>query len=129
MEADSKLGRVIVAPEVLLTIVRQTVLSSEGVTRLHRTWPENIGKFLGIQSVAEGMRVQIADEALIVDVHVVADPEAQMLDLGRRLQHAICRSIEDIVGLDVRAVNIHIEEVDAGLDEEPPPAADQGNPE
>ena len=48
----------------------------------------------------------------------MADPEAQMLELGRRLQQAICRSVEEIVGLDVRAVNIHIEDVDTGPEEE-----------
>jgi len=118
MQADSRLGRVIVAPEVLLTIVRQTVLSTEGVARLYSKWPENLGKLLGIQTVAEGLSVQIIDQSLIVEAHVVADPEAQMLELGRRLQQAICRSVEEIVGLDVRAVNIHIEDVDTGPEEE-----------
>jgi len=114
MQSDSKLGKVTVAPEVLLTIVQQTAHSIDGVVRLYGKWPENIGKLLGIQTAMEGIGVQVENDALVVDVHIVADPDAQMLELGRELQQAICRSIEDIVGLEVKAVNIHIEDVDMG---------------
>jgi len=112
MEAERKIGTVTVAPEVLLTIVRQTALSVEGVMRLYGKWPENIGQFLGIQTAAEGIAVHVAEGKLIVDVHIVVDPDAQMVQLGHTLQDAICRSIEDIVGLDIQAINVHIEDVD-----------------
>lgn len=112
MEAESKLGTVTIAPEVLLTIVRQTALSVDGVVRLHGKWPENIGQLLGIQTAAEGIAVHIEEGALIIDVHIVARPDAQMVALGRELQEAICRSIEDIAGLDINAINVHIEDVD-----------------
>ena len=116
MQANGELGRVTVAPEVLLTIVRQTTLSVDGVARLYATWPENIGKLFGIHTATEGIGVQIENEELIIDVHIVADPEAQMVELGRELQREISRSIEEIVGLNVRAVNVHIEDVDVGSD-------------
>ena len=116
MQADSRLGKVTVAPEVLLTIVQQTVLSTDGVVRLYGKWPENIGKLLGIQTAKEGIGVQIENDALIVDVHIVAEVDTQMLKLGRTLQDEICRSIKDIVGLEIKAVNIHIEDVDVSLE-------------
>jgi uncharacterized alkaline shock family protein YloU len=118
MESESKLGKVMVAPEVLLTVVRQTTLSIDGVVELYGTWPENIGKLLGIHTAAEGIAIQIEDDALLVDVHIIARPDAQMVQLGRALQEAICRSVEDIVGLDVEAVNVHIEDVDTELEPE-----------
>lgn len=119
MQADSKTGKVVVAPEVLLTIVQQTVLSSPGVIRLFATWPENIGKFLGIRTVAEGLAIQVEDDALNIDVHIVADADAQMLEMGRHLQNAINRAIQEIVGLEVKAVNVHIEGVEQRDEDEP----------
>jgi uncharacterized alkaline shock family protein YloU len=112
MQAESKLGRVTVAPEVLLTIIQKTVLSVDGVARLYSTWPENIGKLLGIRSVAEGLAVEVQGDTLVVDVHVVAGAQAQMLQLGRVIQDAIRRAIEDLVGLSVKGVNVHIEDVE-----------------
>jgi uncharacterized alkaline shock family protein YloU len=39
MEAEKKLGKVTLAPEVLLTIVEQAVLETDGVSRLYGKWP------------------------------------------------------------------------------------------
>jgi uncharacterized alkaline shock family protein YloU len=115
MQSEGKLGQVVMAPEVLLTIVRETVLSTEGVVCLHRQWPENITKLLGIHRAAEGISIHAEGGALTVDIHIVAHIDAQMLSLGRTLQSAVARSIEDIAGLNIEAINIHIEDVAADV--------------
>ncbi|MGQ9517637.1 MAG: Asp23/Gls24 family envelope stress response protein [Anaerolineae bacterium] len=117
MEAEKKLGKVTLAPEVLLTIVEQVVLETDGVTRLYGKWPENIGKLLGIGTAKEGIAVRIDNDQLIVDIHVVVRPDVQMLQLGKALQTAVARAIEDLAGLVVKEVNIHIEDVE--LEDEP----------
>ena len=112
MQAESKLGHVMVAPEVLLTIIQKTALSTPGVARLYSSWPESIGVLLGIRSVAEGLAVEVVDDTLVVDIHIVAAPQAQMLALGRTLQEEIRRAIQELVGLSVKEVNVHIEDVE-----------------
>jgi uncharacterized alkaline shock family protein YloU len=119
MQAEGKLGRVTVAPEVLLTIVQQTALATPGVVRLCGTWPENLGKLLGIHGVAEGLAVVVEDDTLVVDIHIIAGAQVQMLELGRTLQESIRRAISDLVGLSVKAVNVHIEDIE--LDADPGP--------
>ena len=76
---------------------------------------------LGIHGVAEGLAIQVEGDTLVVDVHLVVDAHAQMLQLGRTLQAAIRRAIEDLVGLEVRAINVHIEDVELS----PEPAASE----
>lgn len=112
MESERELGKVVVAPEVLLTIVRQTALETEGVARLYGKWPEHLGKLLGIHTAAEGIGIQIEGDVLTIDIHIVAKADAQMLQLGRSLQQAIARAIHELVGLEVKAVNVHIEDVE-----------------
>jgi uncharacterized alkaline shock family protein YloU len=112
MQSDAKLGRVSVAPEVLLTIVREAAMGTEGVARLHGSFPESIGKMLGFATAAPGISIQIMDRQLIVDLHVISQPEEAMLQLGHRLQSTVGRSIRDIVGLEVQAVNVYIEDVE-----------------
>jgi uncharacterized alkaline shock family protein YloU len=113
MQSESSVGKVVMAPEVLLTIVRETVLSTEGVLRLHSTWPTNIGRLLGVNSATQGISIHVQGEALTIDVHIVARIDAQMLTLGRTLQSAVARSIQDIAGLNIEAINVHIEDVDS----------------
>jgi len=121
MQAEGKLGKVVVAPEVLLTMIRQTVLSTPGVAHFYATWPESIGKLLGFTS-EEGLAIQVVDTSLTVDVHIVVYPDVQMIELGRALQENVRRSIQELVGLQVKAVNVHIEDVEmeAGPDTQRP---------
>lgn len=116
MHAEKNMGRVTIAPEVLLTIVEEAVLSTDGVARLHGKWPEQIGKWLGIQTAKEGIAVRIEDDQLIVDVHIIAKPDAQMLNLGRAIQSAVARSIHELAGLKVKEVNVHFEDVEVETD-------------
>ncbi len=98
-------GAVTIAPGVLTTIVRMTTLAHPG--------PRLRGK--GAQ--AEGLRVDVSDDdAVTVDVHVIADPSASLTDLGKELQTQIARALEDMVGMEVRSVNVFIDKIefDAG---------------
>jgi uncharacterized alkaline shock family protein YloU len=42
---------------------------------------------------------------------VVAESDANMLRLGEALQAEVTRAIEDMVGMPVRSVDIHIDDV------------------
>ncbi len=103
-------GSVTVAPEVLLDIVRLTALGTPGVARLS---PRNPNSFRRLFSgkAAEGIRVEIEDTTVSIDLYIVAEPDAQMLQLGQTLQREISRAISDVVGMPVKEINIRIEDV------------------
>jgi uncharacterized alkaline shock family protein YloU len=61
--------------------------------------------------------VQVSDEAVVLDIHVVATAGVNLLQLSRDIQHKVTRAIHEIVGMAVREVNIHIVDV---LDTEEP---------
>jgi uncharacterized alkaline shock family protein YloU len=107
-------GTVTIAPSVLTAIVRQSTLDHPSVLRLAPRVPRRRGK--GAQ--AEGLRVEVADdETVAVDVHVIADPNASLTDLGKVLQTQIARALEHIAGVQVRSVNVFIDEI--GFDAAP----------
>ncbi|MBI4791097.1 MAG: Asp23/Gls24 family envelope stress response protein [Chloroflexi bacterium] len=107
---DENLGSVSVAPEVLLDVVRLTALATQGVARLSNHHPSSFSRlFTG--KAAEGIRLQIEDSAVSIDLFIVAEPEAQMLQLGQTLQREISRAIHDLVGMPVKEINVRIEDV------------------
>ncbi len=103
-------GTVTVAPEVLLDLVRLTALGTPGVARLSSTNPNGFRRLFSGKA-AEGIRVEIEDTTVSIDLYVVAEPDAQMLHLGQMLQREISRAISDVVGMPVKQVNIRIEDV------------------
>ena len=104
---DDVQGKVTIAPSVLSTIVRHTVLDECGVSRL-APLP---AKMRGRGTVEEGILIVTSDEGVKAEVHVVADSQSNMLKLGAALQTNITRAIEEMVGLPVVAVDVFIDEV------------------
>ena len=107
-------GEIVIAPAVLQTIVRMTALNHAGVLRLAPRPAASLPRLRGKKNQpAEGIRVEVADNSVVaVDVHVIADPAAVLTDLGQELQSQIARALEDMVGMQVRSVNVFIDEVE-----------------
>jgi uncharacterized alkaline shock family protein YloU len=104
-------GTVTIAPEVLVTIVRLATEEIPGVHSMSTDWTRDVNRFLGNTSVGDGVQTSVQGEQVSVDLYVVVEPESNMLELGRRIQVEVTRSIEDLLGMQVQDVNVHIEDV------------------
>lgn len=104
-------GVVSVAPEVIITIAKRTATDVQGVARLIPQSSTGVGRmFRG--TAGDGVSVAInEEEAVTVDLNVVADADANVVDLGKKLQNALKRAIEEIVGMHVEAINVNVEDV------------------
>ncbi|PKO20731.1 MAG: hypothetical protein CVU38_18510 [Chloroflexi bacterium HGW-Chloroflexi-1] len=107
---DDVQGKVTIAPTVLTTIVRLTALEQRGVHRLAPAPPKVCGLLAG-GAAEEGIFVELSDAGVKVELHVVAAADANMLKLGEALQANVTRAIEEMVGLPVIAVDVHIDDI------------------
>jgi uncharacterized alkaline shock family protein YloU len=107
---SENIGKVTIAPNVLVTIVQKAATSEPGVAQLCDNVP-GVKRFLGLHTSGRGVDVEVSDNCVTVNVYLVARRGVALLQLGRQLQAGIARAIEDIVGMDVSEVNIHIEDV------------------
>jgi uncharacterized alkaline shock family protein YloU len=110
-------GTITIAPSVLTTIVRMTALAQPGVLRLSQRTPGGRARIRGKGASAEGLRVEVFDDnSATVEVHVIADPTASLPTLGQELQNEIASAVKHMVGMEMRAVDVFIDEVefDAG---------------
>jgi uncharacterized alkaline shock family protein YloU len=116
-------GKVTVAPSVLTTIVRLTVLEQEGVHRLAPV-PRPMRGLLTGSRADEGILLGIGDEGVSLELHVVAEANANMLKLGETLQTEVIRAIEEMVGLRVKSVDVYIDDVFLPAAEDSPAVED-----
>jgi uncharacterized alkaline shock family protein YloU len=106
------IGKTTVAPDVLLTIARLTALNVNGVSRLVLPPAGTIPRWIKKGHVGEGVVVEIVDDVLYVDLHVVLKSGMNVREISRHLQHELARSITEMVGMQVGRVNVHIEDID-----------------
>ncbi|UCC85850.1 MAG: Asp23/Gls24 family envelope stress response protein [Anaerolineales bacterium] len=109
------LGTVTIHPTVLITVARLTSLATPGIARMSDEWRLNVERMLGRPGRGSGVDLVIKDSQVSLDLYVVAEREANLLQLGQTLQKEVSRAIEDMVGMEVLAVNVHIQDVDFPL--------------
>lgn len=107
---EQHLGKVTIAPNVLVTIAQKAAATVPGVACLYETVP-SMKRLLGFQTVGQGVEVRVEDDQVAIDVYVVAHRGIDLLQMGREVQREITRAIEDIVGKAVKEVNVHVEDV------------------
>jgi uncharacterized alkaline shock family protein YloU len=104
-------GKVTIAPEVLVTIAQLTTLEIPQVYKMSTDWTRDVNRFFGNMHVEDGVQVWVEDSQVSVDLYIIVEHEANMLQLGRRIQTEVTRAIEDMVGMEVQQVNVHFEDV------------------
>jgi uncharacterized alkaline shock family protein YloU len=105
-------GKTTIAPGVLVTIARLTALSVPGVARM-APLPSGVNRFLRRGS-GEGVHIDIKDGKVSVDLYLILERDTYVRDVSRKVQSDVGRAIEDMVGMDVERIDVHIEDIHYG---------------
>jgi uncharacterized alkaline shock family protein YloU len=105
MEDRPRAGRISIATEVLETIARLTTLAVPGVARL--VSEPGMRRLLG----RNGVKIDVAENSVHVELHLITDPGVNMLKIGRQVQAEVARAIRDLVGMEAKSVDVYIEDV------------------
>jgi uncharacterized alkaline shock family protein YloU len=102
-------GKTTIDPGVLHTIARLTALRVEGVSRLS---PVSGGVNRLTRRGQEGVRIEVEDSRVDVDVHIILHASTNVREVSRTIQQNIARAISEMVGMEVGRIGIHIEDID-----------------
>ena len=109
-ESSESIGRIEIAPEVLLTIVRKVVLDMKGVREM-ASIPADVANFLRRLPRHGGVVLQYKENRLTFDIYLNMDPNVNLRETSRAVQVAVVEAIDKMVGIPVDAVNVHVEDV------------------
>lgn len=105
-------GTVTMSPIALIGIISRTAQDVQGVVRMGTVPPSRVGQLFTGSQTRDGVLVRV-EGAVSADVYLVAQSDANLLDVGQRVQEAIAHAIREMVGMDVREVNVYIQDVEA----------------
>jgi len=103
-----------IAPSVLITTVQHAATQVEGVARMG-TIPVKIGRVFRGRPMANGVVLEIEGNSVAVSAYLIVLQDVNVKEISKEVQRSVKRSIEELVGMDVTMVDIHIEDVDYGL--------------
>jgi uncharacterized alkaline shock family protein YloU len=102
-------GKTTIAPGVLVTIARLTALSIPGVVMMAPI-PSGVNRFLRRGS-GEGVHVEVKNGKVSVDLYLILGRDTYVRDVSRKVQSEVGRAIEDMVGMEIERIDIHIEDI------------------
>jgi len=91
--------------------VQLTTQDIPGVYHMNTDWTRDVNRFFGNMRVGDGVQVHVEDNQVSIDLYIVVEQDVSMLQLGRNIQEEVTRAIEETVGMVVKEVNVHIEDV------------------
>ena len=107
-----------IAPSVLITIARQAAVDVKGVARMG-TIPIDVTHLLKGNPMGSGVVLELEEGKVSIELYLIVKPGVNMRDVSREVQQSVTRSIQELVGMAVLKVNVHIEDVDFAPDDRP----------
>ena len=104
-----ELGNIHISEDVLAVIAAAAALEVEGVHGLAANLGSDLAELLGgKKNLAKGIRIQVADQAVSVDISIVVKYGYLITDVAKAVQDAVCSSMESMSSLTVTAVNVNV---------------------
>jgi uncharacterized alkaline shock family protein YloU len=109
-EAPGESGGVQISDAVVAKIAHQAVLQVEGV---HGLGASSLGVFSGLRGDkgTQGVSVDLRDDLVDVDVHIVVECGANIPEVGEACRAAVKQQVEAATGMTVRAVNVVVTDI------------------
>ena len=103
-------GKTTVSPDVLISIAKLSALGVNGVSRMA---PISGGvNRLFRKGANEGVRIEVQDDTVFADIYLVLKEDVNIREVSRNIQQQVARAIQEMVGMDVGYIDIHIEDID-----------------
>ena len=113
-------GKTTVSPDVLLTIARLSALSVSGVSRMARV-PGGVNRLFK-RGIGDGVRIEIEDNVVTANLYLILKQHVNIREVSRNVQHQVARALQEMVGMDIGGIEIHIEDIDVDEGPEAKPA-------
>ena len=108
--SDRPPGKTTVSPDVLISIARLSALGIPGVSRMA---PISGGvNRLFRKGANEGVRIEVEEDTVFANIYLVLKQDVNIRDVSRNVQQQVTRAMQEMVGMDVGRVDIHIEDID-----------------
>jgi uncharacterized alkaline shock family protein YloU len=103
-------GKTTVSPDVLISIAKLSALGVPGVSHMA---PISGGvNRLFRKGANEGVRIDVEEDTVFADIYLVLKQDVNIREVSRNVQQQVARAIQEMVGMDVGHIDIHIEDID-----------------
>ena len=117
LKSDSALGTIRIADEVVSIIAGLAATEIEGIAGMSGGLVGGIAEMLGRKNFSKGVKVEVGEREAAIDLYIIVKYGTKIPDVALAAQENIKQAIENMTGLSVVEVNVHVQGVSFPEDE------------
>src|SRR5690625_4918155 len=98
---NTDLGKVEIAPEVIEVITGIAASEVEGLSSMRGNFATGVVERFGGVSHSKGVKVELTEEGILIDLHVVLNFGVLIPDIAQKLHSNIRKSLNNFTGIDI----------------------------
>lgn len=108
---ENDINGVKIANEVVAIIAGVATSEVAGVAGMSGGIVGDISEMLGKKNFSKGIKVDVEENDAIIEIYIIVDYGVRIPDVAWNLQKKVKTAVEEMTGLNVLKVNIHVQGV------------------
>ncbi|MBE3574049.1 MAG: Asp23/Gls24 family envelope stress response protein [Firmicutes bacterium] len=111
-ESTNEYGRINIADDVIAVVAGIAAMECYGLVGMAaRNLQDGLAELLGMEHLRRGIDVQIEPDGVILDLYVIVEYGTKISEVARNAMEKVKYTVESMLGLDVKQVNVHVQGV------------------
>ena len=108
-----------ISDDVVAVIAGVAVSEVNGVAGMAGGFAGGISEvFSGKKNLAKGIKVEVSENIAKIDVNIIVEYGSRIPDVAFEIQNRVKKAVENMTGLGVEEVNVHVQGVDTNVKKE-----------
>lgn len=107
----NSVGIIRIADEVVSIIAGLAATEVNGIAGMSGGIAGGIAEILGKKNFAKGVKVEVGEKEAAVDLYIIVEYGVRIPDVALSVQENVKRAIENMTGLNVVEINVHVQGV------------------
>lgn len=107
----NEIGAIKITDEVVAIIAGIAATDVPGVTGMSGGIAGGIAEALGRKNLAKGVKVEVGEKEAAIDLFIIVEYGYRIPEVAWTIQEKVKQAVEEMTGLNVIEVNIHIQGV------------------
>ncbi len=108
-EGADTIGEIKINNEVIAVMAGRIATEVKGVAGMSGGVVDGLAKMLGKKSLEKGVKVEVGEEDISVDLSIIVDYGVSIPDVCSEIQISVKRKVEKMTGRNVRNVNLSVQ--------------------
>lgn len=106
-----------IADDVVAVIAGKAASEVSGVFGMAGGFAGGITEVFGKKNFSRGIKVDVQEQEVKIDVNIIVEYGARIPDVAFEIQNRVKKAVENMTGLDVLEVNVHVQGVNTEMQE------------